>query len=51
MARIAPLVSVEARQVAWIRDIAGENPAPRAADPPRTASDVLAQLRSKGYIE
>ena len=51
MAAIAPLVSVEARQVAWIRDIAGENPAPRAADPARTASDVLGELRSKGYIE
>jgi ferritin-like protein len=47
---IAALTSVEARQAAWIRDIAGTSPAPRAADPARKAEDVLADLRNRGYI-
>jgi hypothetical protein len=51
MAEVAPVVSVEARQVAWVRDIAGISPAPRAADPARKPDDVLAELRRKGFIE
>lgn len=47
---IAMLVSVEARQVAWLRDLAGVSPAPRAADPGREPADVLADLRNRGYI-
>ena len=47
---IATLVSVEARQAAWVRDIAGISPAPRAADAARPADDVLAQLRRRGFI-
>jgi hypothetical protein len=47
---IARLVSVEARQVAWLRDLAGVSPAPRAADPARKAGDVLDELRSKGWL-
>jgi hypothetical protein len=50
MPRIATLVSVEARQVAWLRDLAGSSPAPRAADPAKPPGAVLAQLRSKGYL-
>jgi hypothetical protein len=50
VATVATLVSVEARQAAWIRDIAGISPAPRAADPARPAEDVLAQLRRRGFI-
>jgi hypothetical protein len=50
IAAIAPLVSVEARQAAWIRDLAGVSPAPRAADPPRRGAAVLADLRAKGLI-
>jgi hypothetical protein len=50
MIPLATLVSVEARQVAWLRDLAGMNPAPKAADPPRKAEDVTAFLRDKGYI-
>jgi len=46
----ATLVSVEARQAAWIRDIAGISPAPRAADPARQARDVLDELRQKGQL-
>jgi rubrerythrin len=50
MRAIATLVSVEARQVAWLRGVAGMSPAPRAADPPRDAGAVLAFLRGKGYL-
>jgi hypothetical protein len=51
IAAIAPMVSVEARQAAWIRDLAGISPAPRAADPAREPRDVLADLRKRGFIE
>ena len=34
--------SVEARHSAWIRNIAGKNPAPNAFDPARTMNQVLA---------
>jgi Ferritin-like domain len=46
----ARIVAVEARHAAWIRDLAGELPAPRAADPPRAANDVLSDLRGKGFL-
>jgi hypothetical protein len=50
VATVATLISVEARQVAWLRDIAGISPAPRAADAARPADDVLAQLRRQGFL-
>lgn len=50
IAAVATLISVEARQVAWLRDLAGVSPAPRAADPARKADAVLKDLRDKGYI-
>jgi hypothetical protein len=50
VAAVVPLVSVEARQAAWIRDIAGVSPAPRAADPARKPEDLLADLRKRGFI-
>jgi len=46
----ARIVAVEARHAAWIRDLAGADPAPRAADPPRSAEDVLSELRQKGFL-
>jgi Ferritin-like domain len=46
----ARIVAVEARHAAWIRDVAGELPAPHAADPPRRANEVLADLRGKGFL-
>jgi hypothetical protein len=49
-ARIGTLVSVEARQAAWIRDLARTSPAPRAADPGRDGGKVLAELRAKGLL-
>jgi hypothetical protein len=47
---VATLVSVEARQAAWVRDIAGVNPAPEAADGARGLDEVLAELRDKGFL-
>ena len=46
----ARIVAVQARHAAWIRDLAGALPAPHAADPPRSAKDVLTELRRKGYL-
>jgi ferritin-like protein len=46
----ARIVAVEARHAAWIRDLAGADPAPRAADPGRTAQDVMSELRTKGFL-
>jgi hypothetical protein len=50
MRAVITLVSVEARQAAWIRDIAGVSPAPRAADPAHEPDAVLADLRKRGFI-
>lgn len=50
VAAVVPIVSVEARQAAWIRDLTGADPAPRAADPPRDAQDVLDGLREQGLL-
>ncbi len=47
---IGTLVSVEARQAAWLRDLARISPAPRAADPARDPDRVLRELRRKGYL-
>ena len=47
---VGTLLSVEARQVAWVLDLAGEDPAPRAADPARKPADVLAHLRERRFI-
>lgn len=46
----ARIVAVEARHAAWIRDLAGADPAPRAADPARSADDVMSALRRDGYL-
>ena len=50
LAAVVPLVSVEARQVAWVRDLAGVSPAPRAADPARAADEILDELREARFI-
>jgi hypothetical protein len=47
---ISTVLAVEARQVAWVRDIAGISPAPRAADPGRPAEEVLDHLRERRFI-
>ncbi|HEX2044903.1 MAG TPA: ferritin-like domain-containing protein [Gaiellaceae bacterium] len=48
VAAAAPIVSVEARHAAWIRDMLGMNPAPEAADPARTPEQVRASLERAG---
>jgi Ferritin-like domain len=51
VADVVRLVSVEARQVAWLRDLADQHPAPRAADPPMDPGEVLGALRQRSYIQ
>ena len=50
LAAAAEIVSVEGRHAAWISDLAGRPPAPRAADPGATADDVAATLKTTGFI-
>jgi Ferritin-like domain len=50
LAAAAEIVSVEGRHAAWISDLAGRPPAPRAADPGATADDVAATLETTGFI-
>jgi len=50
VADAARIVAVDARHAAWIRDIAGAEPAPRAADPGRSPEDLTAELRTKGLL-
>lgn len=49
--RVAEIVAVEARHAAWIRAIAGRNPAPRAADPSTTARQVARTLERNGFVK
>jgi ferritin-like protein len=45
------ITSVEARHASWARDIAGENPAPRATDLPASEAKVTAALRRQGLLK
>jgi hypothetical protein len=47
----ARVASVEARHAAWRRDILGRLPAPAAADKAKSQKQVLARLRSAGFID
>ena len=47
---VGRMTSVEARHVAWIRDYLGRNPAPRAADPGRSAKQVVQALQKRGLV-
>lgn len=49
VATAAGIVAVEARHTAWVRDMLGVNPAPRAADPARTPEQVRATIRDAGF--
>jgi hypothetical protein len=51
LAAAAEIVSVEGRHAAWISDVAGEDPAPRAADPGASAGDVIARLKRTGFLK
>jgi hypothetical protein len=50
LAAAAEIVSVEGRHAAWISDLAGEDPAPRAADPGASAGAVVAIIRQTGFL-
>lgn len=50
LAAAVEIVSVEGRHAAWISDLAGELPAPRAADPGKSADEVVAALRATHFI-
>ena len=45
LARIARVISVEARHASWVRALAGEQPAPVAVDVPISAAQSQAALR------
>jgi rubrerythrin len=51
LAAAAEIVSVEGRHAAWVSDLAGKDPAPRAADPGASANAVVATLRSTGFVK
>jgi hypothetical protein len=46
----ARIVSVEARHAAWVRDIIGRLPAPRAADAAESEAQVMRTLRGEGWL-
>jgi rubrerythrin len=50
LAAAVQIVSVEGRHAAWVSDLAGREPAPRAADPGASAPQVLAALRNTGFV-
>jgi rubrerythrin len=51
LAAAAEIVSVEGRHAAWISDLAGQDPAPRAADPGASAAEVVTALHRTGFIK
>jgi Ferritin-like domain len=51
LASAAEIVSVEGRHAAWISDLAGRTPAPRAADVGISAADALRKLRMAGLLK
>jgi hypothetical protein len=51
LAAAVDIVSVEGRHAAWISDLAGVEPAPRAADPGASAAEVAAQLKQTGFLK
>ena len=51
LAAAAEIVSVEGRHAAWISDLAGESPAPRAADVGASSADVVRALQSTGFLK
>jgi hypothetical protein len=50
LAAAAEIVSVEGRHAAWISDLAGKQPAPRAADPGASPGEVISILRGTGFL-
>jgi Ferritin-like domain len=50
-ASAAKIVSVEARHAGWIRAIAGNDPAPKATDVPKTAAEVTAAVNKTRFVK
>ena len=50
LAAAAKIVSVEGRHAAWVSDLAGKEPAPRAADPGASAAAVVGSIRRTGFV-
>jgi hypothetical protein len=48
---VARIVPVEARHAAWIRAIVRREPAPHAADPPRTPQQVERTIKRTGFVK
>jgi rubrerythrin len=51
LAAAAEIVSVEGRHAAWISDLAGLDPAPRAADPGASAGAVVSILQRTRFLK
>jgi len=51
LAAAAEIVSVEGRHAAWVSDLAGEPPAPRAADVGEPSAEVVRKLQSTGFLK
>jgi hypothetical protein len=51
LAAAAEIVSVEGRHAAWVSDLAGKDPAPRAADPGASATAIASTLRLTGFLK
>jgi rubrerythrin len=51
LAAAAEIVSVEGRHAAWISDLAGQPPAPRAADVGLPAAEVVRALQSTRFLK
>jgi Ferritin-like domain len=49
MVEFAQLCSVEGRHAAWIADVLGRSPAPRAADDAKTPREVVALIEQTGF--
>jgi rubrerythrin len=50
VAAAASILPIEARHAAWIRYIAGQNPAPASFNPSKTKDQVLSVVASTGFI-
>jgi hypothetical protein len=50
LAAAGSIMPVEARHAAWIRNIAGQPPAPDAFNPSATMAEVLSAVKSTGFI-
>jgi Ferritin-like domain len=49
MVEFAQLCSVEGRHAAWIADLLGRSPAPRAADDAKTPREIVALIEETGF--